>query len=83
MGGGGPVGGSRNKKKGKKKPAGKSGNPAKRAEQARLAEQRKQGQAPDPAGSPFGGIDLGGDEELDLSKLPKGFGGMFGSGGSK
>ncbi|GAA4284927.1 signal recognition particle protein [Brevibacterium daeguense] len=73
-------GGAR-KKKGKKKPVAKSGNPAKRAEQARLAELKRQGKAPEPAGSAFGGIDLDQDEELDLSKLPKGFGGIFGSGG--
>jgi signal recognition particle subunit SRP54 len=80
MPGAGGPGGAR-KKKGKKKPAAKSGNPAKRAEQARLAELKRQGKAPEPAGSAFGGIDLDQDEALDLSKLPKGFGGIFGSGG--
>jgi signal recognition particle subunit SRP54 len=67
------------KKKGNKKKGGKSGNPAKRAEEARQAQLRREGKTPDPVGSAFGGIDMGGEEEFDLSKLPKGFGG-FGTG---
>ena len=71
---GGP-GGTSKRKKGKKKPAGKSGNPAKRAEEARLAELRRQGKEPQQKGAAFGGIDLG-EDDIDLSKLPKGFGGF-------
>ena len=71
---GGPGGASK-RKKGKKKPAGKSGNPAKRAEEARLAELRRQGKEPQQKGAAFGGIDLG-EDDIDLSKLPKGFGGF-------
>ncbi|MYM20079.1 signal recognition particle protein [Brevibacterium sp. 5221] len=73
---------ARGKKKpaGKKKAAGKSGNPAKRAEEAKQAQLRREGKAPSKQGAAFGGIDL--DEgEFDLSKLPKGFGGMGSSGG--
>ena len=81
-----PGGGANRKKKaaGKKKgrKGGQSGNPAKRAEQAQAVQDRKSGKAKDPVGSAFGGVDLGGDDDFDLAKLPKGFGGMF-PGGKK
>ncbi|MFL0575633.1 signal recognition particle protein [Brevibacterium luteolum] len=67
------------KKKGKKgKAAGKSGNPAKRAEQEKLAQLKREGKEPTPTGSAFGNLGLDKDEDIDLSKLPKGFGGIFG-----
>ena len=66
------------KKKGKKKSAvSKSGNPAKRAEEERLAKLRKEGKAPSKTGSAFGNIGLE-QNELDSFDLPQGFGGMFG-----
>ena len=82
MGGlpGAPGGrGPSRKKKGKKgKAAGKSGNPAKRAEQEKLAQLKREGKEPTPTGSAFGNLGLDKDEDIDLSKLPKGFGGIFG-----
>jgi signal recognition particle subunit SRP54 len=72
---GGGSGGASKRKKGKKKPAGKSGNPAKRAQEAKEAQLRREGRLPEKQGAAFGGIDLG-EEEIDLSKLPKGFGGF-------
>ncbi|MCG7300570.1 signal recognition particle protein [Brevibacterium ravenspurgense] len=79
MPGMGAGGGRKQRRKsgGKKRSgAGKSGNPAKRAQQEREAQLRREGKAPSQQGASFGGIDLGDDEEFDLSKLPKGFGGF-------
>ncbi|WP_349827588.1 signal recognition particle protein [Brevibacterium litoralis] len=78
--------GAAGKKKAAAKKAGKkgkgkkvSGNPAKRAEMERQAQLKREGKLPkDPAGSAFGGVDLGGEDGLDMDNLPKGFGGLFG-----
>ena len=75
-GGGSKRRGKANAKKGKGKS--KSGNPAKRAEEARQAQLRREGKLPKKQGAAFGGIDLGEDQEIDFSKLPKGFGGFGG-----
>ena len=48
---------------------------AKRAQEAQQAELRRQGKAPEQQGAAFGGIEMG-DDDIDLSKLPKGFGGF-------
>ena len=77
-GGGGPGGSSRRKKgPAKKKGKAKSGNPAKRAQAERDEQLRREGKLPKTQGASFGGIDLD-DDEIDFSKLPKGFGGGFG-----
>ena len=54
-----------------KRKGGKSGNPAKRAQQAQGVRE------PEKTGASFGGFDVG-QEQFDPSQLPKGFGGFMG-----
>jgi len=80
----GGAGGRKKKGGGKKKgrKGGQSGNPAKRAQEAKELADKRAGKTKDPVGSAFGGVDLGKDEEFDPANLPKGFGGIF-PGGKK
>ncbi len=79
-----PGGGkkSRGKQQAKKKVKGKSGNPAKRAQQERDAMQRALGGGPKaPAGSAFGGGGAKGDDvDLDGLELPAGLDKLLGGG---
>ncbi|MCH8612916.1 signal recognition particle protein [Arsenicicoccus dermatophilus] len=68
-------------KKAKQQPArkkAKSGNPAKRAEQERAAAEKARVAKENAFGSAFGDGAMPDPSELDLSQLPKGFGGTLG-----
>ncbi len=78
-----PGGGkkSRGKQQPKKKVKGKSGNPAKRAQQEREAMQRALGGGPKaPTGSAFGGGAKDEDVDLDGLELPAGLDKLLGGG---
>ncbi len=70
-----PGGGRKAKAKGPQRKKGKSGNPAKRAEQERLAGQRAAEPRTRPAGGAFGpGADgAAADPDASLGQLPPGF----------
>ena len=73
-----PGMGKKPRGKGQQRPKGKSGNPAKRAEQERLAGQRQTGTpAPSAPGSAFG-IGASPAPTEDEPQLPTGLGGLFG-----
>ncbi|WP_372594681.1 signal recognition particle protein [Actinotalea sp.] len=73
-----PGMGKKGKGKAAQRPKGKSGNPAKRAEQERLAAQRQAGApAPSAPGSAFG-LGAPAQKPDEPPQLPTGLGGLFG-----